>query len=131
MQAPLFPSCTPYSKTVRMKATPLVFIALTPFPVDHERERSILFPCLSVTHGYELSCSLRPACALRRWGRGKSSVCVYQARPVELIHVYIQAGKIFKFRWGMEGNCWSQLLRLRLKWQGNTLAIYNFTLENF
>lgn len=33
----LFPFCTHYSKTVRTKATLLVPIALTPFPVDHGR----------------------------------------------------------------------------------------------
>lgn len=53
----LFAFCTHYSKTVRTKATLVVSIALTLFPVYRERERSVLFLCLSLTHGYGLSCS--------------------------------------------------------------------------
>lgn len=62
-----------------------------PYPVPCLLWQGAIHPilCLSVMHGYELSCSLTPACALQRWGHGKSRVCVYQARAVECIHVYI------------------------------------------
>lgn len=81
----IFPFCTPYKKTVMMKATNLVSISLIPFPIDRERKQPIPFVCLSVINGSELSCSLTSACALQRWGYGKSSVCVFQARTAKLL----------------------------------------------
>lgn len=118
--------CTAYSKTIRMKATLLLFIALTPFPVCGMTHP---IPVLSIKQGKVLHFG-PDLCSSEVWAWKEQSALISQGLWRFLLCVF-RVRSSTNFLGCTDCNFWSKFSCLKMKWKGNNLVIYDFSLENF